>query len=267
MRISNANYNSSAKSLRMNQSMGKDSYSKNIQNQIANKQKELQNLAKAEDMSVEEKLKKKQEIEKEIADLTLQLRQHQIEQRNKQQQQQKKNSSKDDSLTASKSKQTAQKEGTGISQASMKAIISADSSMKQAQVQGSAATKLNGRAGVLEAEIKQDKAREVNTERKEAELSDIQDKSQTTVSSQMSTLSDAIETINEAASEERDSEKTEAKKTEQSKDSRTIEKDDSDDQLQTDNSKNTEKIATAAGNDEKVTTSQLINYTSVDILL
>jgi hypothetical protein len=249
----------------MNQSMGKDSYSKNIQNQIANKQKELQNLAKAEDMSVEEKLKKKQEIEKEIADLTLQLRQHQIEQRNKQQQQ--KNSSKDDSLAASKSKQTAQKEGTGISQASMKAIISADSSMKQAQVQGSAATKLNGRAGVLEAEIKQDKAREVNTERKEAELSDIQDKIQTTVSSQMSTLSDAIETINEAASEERDSEKTEAKKTEQSKDSRTIEKDDSDDQLQTDNSKNTEKIATAAGNDEKVTTSQLINYTSVDILL
>lgn len=265
MRISNANYNSSAKSFRMNQSMGKDSYSKNIQNQIANKQKELQNLAKAEDMSVEEKLKKKQEIEKEIADLTLQLRQHQIEQRNKQQQQ--KNSSKDDSLAASKSKQTAQKEGTGISQASMKAIISADSSMKQAQVQGSAATKLNGRAGVLEAEIKQDKAREVNTERKEAELSDIQDKIQTTVSSQMSTLSDAIETINEAASEERESEKTEAKKTEQSKDSRTIEKDDSDDQLQTDNSKNTEKIATAAGNDEKVTTSQLINYTSVDILL
>lgn len=265
MRISNANYNSSAKSFGMNQSMGKDSYSKNIQNQIANKQKELQNLAKAEDMSVEEKLKKKQEIEKEIADLTLQLRQHQIEQRNKQQQQ--KNSSKDDSLAASKSKQTAQKEGTGISQASMKAIISAGSSMKQAQVQGSAATKLNGRAGVLEAEIKQDKAREVNTERKEAELSDIQDKIQTTVSSQMSTLSDAIETINEAASEERDSEKTEAKKTEQSKDSRTIEKDDSDDQLQTDNSKNTEKIATAAGNDEKVTTSQLINYTSVDILL
>lgn len=264
MRISNANYNSNAKSLRMNQSMGKDSYSKNIQNQIANKQKELQNLAKAEDMSVEEKLKKKQEIEKEIADLTLQLRQHQIEQRNKQQQQ--KSSSKDDSLGASKSKQAAQKEGTGISQASMKALISADSSMKQAQVQGSAATKLNGRAGVLEAEIKQDKAREVNTEKKEAELSDIQDKILTTVSSQMSTLSDAIETINEAASEERESEKTEAKKTEQSKDSRTIEKDDSDDQLQTDNSKNTEKIATA-GNDEKVTTSQLINYTSVDILL
>lgn len=39
--------------------------------------------------------------------------------------------------------------GNGLSQASMKAMMSADSSMKQAQIQGNAATRMEGRAGVL----------------------------------------------------------------------------------------------------------------------
>lgn len=46
--------------------------------------------------------------------------------------------------------------GNGLSQVSMQAIMSADSSIKQAQVQGSTATKMKGRANVLKAEIKQD---------------------------------------------------------------------------------------------------------------
>lgn len=40
----------------------------------------------------------------------------------------------------------AGKQSTGLSQASMKAMISADSAMAQAQVQGSVATKMEGRA-------------------------------------------------------------------------------------------------------------------------
>ena len=65
----------------MNRKMATDSVSKNIQNQIANAQNQLQELSANENMSAEEKMKKRQEIQQQITDLNNQLRQHQIEQR------------------------------------------------------------------------------------------------------------------------------------------------------------------------------------------
>ena len=56
---------------------GADSYSKNIQNQIADAQKALQELSSNENLTMEEKRQKRQEIQQEIADLNQQLRQHQ----------------------------------------------------------------------------------------------------------------------------------------------------------------------------------------------
>ena len=123
----------------MNMTKATDSVSKNIQNQIANAQKQLQELSANKDMSIEEKMKKRQEIQQQITDLNNQLRQHQIEQRKEQQ---AKKSSMDDMLGGSKkTAPKAGKQSTGLSQASMKAMISADSAMAQAQVQGSVATK------------------------------------------------------------------------------------------------------------------------------
>ena len=98
---------------------------------------------------------------------------------------------------------------SGLPQASMQAIISADSSMKQAQVQASVATKMNGRAGVLESEIKLDARRGVSTERKEAELADVEEKAQDAVSSQISTLADANEVMKEASKEDQSTSATE----------------------------------------------------------
>ena len=69
----------------MNMMQLNDSVSKNIQNQIANAQKELQELSANKEMSIEEKMKKRQEIQQQIAELNQQLRQHQIEQRKEQQ--------------------------------------------------------------------------------------------------------------------------------------------------------------------------------------
>jgi len=69
----------------MNRQMATDYMSKNIQNQIANAQKQLQELSANKDMSIEEKMKKRQEIQQQITDLNNQLRQHQIEQRKEQQ--------------------------------------------------------------------------------------------------------------------------------------------------------------------------------------
>lgn len=97
----------------MNMTKATDSVSKNIQNQIANAQKQLQELSANKDMSIEEKMKKRQEIQQQITDLNNQLRQHQIEQRKEQQ---AKKSSMDDMLGGSKkTAPKAGKQSTGLS--------------------------------------------------------------------------------------------------------------------------------------------------------
>ena len=193
----------------MNMTKATDSVSKNIQNQIANAQKQLQELSANKDMSIEEKMKKRQEIQQQITDLNNQLRQHQIEQRKEQQ---AKKSSMDDMLGGSKkTAPKAGKQSTGLSQASMQAMISADSSMKQAKVQGSMATQMEGKAGVLESEIKMDKGRGASTEKKEEELADLQAKAQAATAAQVSTLADVNKKMEEAAKADQKVSKTEDK--------------------------------------------------------
>jgi hypothetical protein len=177
-----------------------DSYSRNIKEQIAQKQKELQELSKSTEMSLEDKMKKRQEIQQEIADLNSQLRQHQIEQRREQQQ------SKQDNMTNTMKDTMAnanekEKQTSGMTSTSMTGIISADNTMKQVKVQSQVKTNLEDRAGVLESEIKYDTSG--NTEAKQNELADIKSKVNNVISSQASTLSDINNTIKEAEKEDR----------------------------------------------------------------
>lgn len=180
----------------MNQAM--DPYSRNIQKQIVDAQKQLQELSSNEDMTLEEKSKKRQEIQQQISDLNMQLRQHQIEQRKEKQQ--AKSSSFDDMLGGTSK---AGSKSTGLSQASMTAMISADNSIKQAKVEGSVAMGMNGKAGVLEAEIMLDKSRGNDTQAKEEQLAEVEQKAQAATSSQLSTLADASKTMEEAAQADR----------------------------------------------------------------
>ncbi|MDE7253128.1 MAG: FlxA-like family protein [Acetatifactor sp.] len=199
----------------MGMNQATDSYSRDIQNQIANAQKQLQELSSNEDMTLEEKMKKRQEIQQQISDLNVQLRQHQMEQRRVAMggSQQAKGSSMDDMLggTGNAGNKKRGSKNTGLSQASMTAIISADSSIKQAQVQGSVATRMEGRAGVLESEIKLDQARGGVTQKKEEELAEVEQKAQAATSSQLSTLAEANKTMKEAAEAESKEEKTDSK--------------------------------------------------------
>ncbi len=174
-----------------------DSYSRNIQNQIANAQKQLQELSSNEDMTVEEKIKKRQEIQQQIRDLNMQLRQHQTEQRREKQQ--AKGSSMDDMFggTRNAGNTKAESKSTGFSQASMTAIISADSSIKQAEIQGSVATSMEGKAGVLKSEIAHNHGG--NVEQKKEELADVEQKAQAATVSQMSALADAKKTMEKTA--------------------------------------------------------------------
>lgn len=177
-----------------------DSVSKNIQRQIANKQKELQNLSSNQDMDMETKGKKRQEIMQEINDLNNQLRQRQIEQR-----QEAANARKAQGTGASitdligggghGAKSGAQ--GAGLSQINMRAMVSADSAMAQAKVQGSVAKSMENRAGVLKAEIKQDTGR-TDVEAKKKELAEVEQKMEGAAASQISTLSKASKEMEEA---------------------------------------------------------------------
>ena len=205
--------NTSIKGMNMLQS--NDSVSKNIQNKIANAQKQLQELSSNKEMSIEEKMKKRQEIQQQIADLNSQLRQHQITQRKEQQ---AKETSMNDMLGASK--QTASGTGkrtAGLSRANMKAMISADSAMAQAKIQGSVAGQMEGKAGVLETEIKLDAARGVDVEKKKEELAEVEQKATAAETAQLSTLADANKELEAAMKEERQTKRVDEKNTKEEK--------------------------------------------------
>lgn len=254
-----------------------DSVSKNIQNQIANAQKRLQELSSKDDMPLEEKMKKRQEIQQEINSLNQQLKQHQIEQRKERQ---SGGTSMDDMLGGNQGAKTETKGGeSGLSQSGMQAVISAGSSIKQAQVQGSVATRLEGRANVLKAEIKQDAGR--NNEAKEAELALTEEKAMNATASQVNTLADANRAIEKAAEADRsdksgksekktktESEKTDAERQEVKKAS----EDESDDAVskaaaQPPQDAITENAAAGAANAANTANAPLSGYKHVDVLL
>lgn len=195
-----------------------DAVSKNLRRQITEAQKELQELSANTEMSPEQKSKKRQEIQKEIFELNNQLRQHQIEEKQKERQKQ---DSFDDMLGGGKKKEKndAKHQNSGLSAGGMEAMISADTSMKQAKVQGDVATKMEGKSGVLEMEIKLDSARGGDTRGKKAELADIEKKAENAADSQLSTLAEASRKMEEAAKAENTSGKSQAgEKTEEEKD-------------------------------------------------
>ena len=174
-----------------------DMASKSLQSQIASAQKQLQELSSNDRMSVEEKRKKRQELQKQIADWNNQLRQHQIEERKKKQQEQKK------ANTDTRQKQnTTQGAGNGLSGESMQAMIGADVSVKQAKIQSSTTGRMEGKARVLETEAKN--SSEVVAERKQEEAGDLQAKVQTAVQAQMDTLAEAEDSLAKAADQNKD---------------------------------------------------------------
>ena len=182
-----------------------DAESRRIQKEISNVQKKLQELSSNDEMDAEEKMKKRQELQKQITELNNELRQHQIEQRREEQQ--KRNSSMDE-LTE-KSGETSGKDKN------MKAMISADNAMNQAKVQESVSTHMEGRAAVLEIEIRIDQGKGGSTEGKEKELAKAEKAVANATTSQAETLGEANQELKEENSvQEKEKEKKESEGTE-----------------------------------------------------
>lgn len=179
---------------------GQDAVSRSIKQQIAELQKQMQQLSSNSDISAEEKMKKRQELQKEISSLNMELRQHRIEQQNAERQ--KAAEKQDRSSEASEptgGKKASHQEG--ISQAGMQSIISGDASVKQAKIQGSVAKQAEGRANVLKAEMKQDGPGK-STEAKEKQLARAEQTAAAAQSAQADTLAEANRTLKEAGKEE-----------------------------------------------------------------
>ena len=197
---------------------GGDPVSKQIQRQIADAKKQLTDIASNKEMGMEEKAKKRQELQKLIGDLNNQLRQHQIEQRraavNQEGNKEKKDSSLEEMLGKSK-KNRDKKEGDkkqGFSEARMEAIISADSSMKMAKVQGDVSEKMENKVAVLESEIKLDDGRGEGTERKREEADRLEKRAYQAADIQFSTLEEANNKMQEADKKEKEETETENRK-------------------------------------------------------
>jgi len=129
----------------------------------------------------------------------------------------------------------------------MQAIISASSAMTMVQRQGSVATSMKGREGILETEIKLDSARGGNVEKKQEELEEVQKKLTQVQTTQMDTLSDANKQLEEARKEDQKAE-AEAKKK--------AEKKEKDEEVKT-----TEKV-----NNEEINETQDTNIHNVEVV-
>lgn len=180
---------------------------KNLQQQIERLQQELKEISANQETPAETKMKKRQELQKQTSALQIQLRQRQIEAKREE-------SSFDDLLGAKGQGGSNAAQSVGLSADSMTAMISADQSVKQANVQGSTATKMNGKANVLETEITLDSARGGDTSQKQAELSDAAAAAQKAEASQLSTLAEASEALQNAAKNEKSDKRTDANREE-----------------------------------------------------
>lgn len=190
------NFNSQAVPNRAGQ---EDAFTKRLKSQIADVQKKMQELSSNQDMSMEEKMKKRQELQKQISDLNMQLRQHQIELR-KEKMQQKQATEKD--TKQKKDNEKADEDNAGLSEAGMRAVMSAESSIKQSKIQGNVATRMEDRAGVLKTEIKIGHG---DVESKKEELADVEQKAMNAKASQFSTLGKAeseLEGVSRAENDE-----------------------------------------------------------------
>ena len=173
---------------------------KDLQRQIEDLKNQMKELSSNSELTPEMKSKKRQDLQKQISDLEVQLRQRQMEV--KREEAMKKSSqdySMDEMLGTKQRAGKSDKQNTGLSSGSMEAMISADASMKQADVHGSTARKMEGRAGVLEAEIKQDSAMGCKPEGKEEALAETKARANEATAAQMGSLAQANKATKEAA--------------------------------------------------------------------
>ena len=195
---------------------------RDLQRQIEDLQNRMKELSSNPELTAEMKAKKRQELQKQISDLEMQLRQRQMEVKREEIAKRQENYSMDEMLGTKQQTKKSGKQNTGLSSGSMEAMISADTSMKQADVSGSVTRKMEDRAGVLETEIKLDRSRGFVAEWKDEALAETQTKANEAASAQMSALAQADKAAEKAVEESKEQDEEEKDKVESGKDDNTF---------------------------------------------
>lgn len=201
-----------------------DSISKNIQNEISDVQRKRQELSSKEDIPVEEKQKKRREMQQEISRLNTQLRQRQAEMRREKQkellseemktdpdktkeEEAKKVETKEAGQTGKDGREIREEEkkGTeeenkaiGISGTGMQETVAADLAMRQLRSRQSVISGMENDIAILQGEIRQDEARGANVEQKQAALKKQEEKVQKASAPRFSVLDNTYKVIVDA---------------------------------------------------------------------
>lgn len=187
-----------------------DSKSKEFQNQIADAQNQLKDLAADKELGEDEKEKKRKEIQQQIKELNSRLRQHQI-QMQKEEREKRANVAVTDEKQGSGIKEET-KETSVNAQTSVKAILSANTAIDHARKHGNMNLEMEGRVRVLQNEIKQDIQYGKNTEQKQKELEKLEKKAVKVKGAKMSYLASASREMKRAAETEKEADRTFKKK-------------------------------------------------------
>ncbi len=139
---------------------------KNLQSQISELQKQLQQLSKDDSSDKQALADKRKEIQQQIADLNAQIRQRQAEIRKEKQQPKETSEPKSDTP-----KQAKNQEGFSLSESSN--LLAASNTLQQSKAVGGVIARSEGRANILKSEIATDKSRGADTTYKEKELSKV----------------------------------------------------------------------------------------------
>lgn len=165
-----------------------DAISKSIENEISDVQRQRQQVSK-QDLSADEKMKKRQELQQEISRLNNQLRQRQAEARKKQNKEEvakerdaenvKADNEKKEQAAVSKKDETKEKEAESKTVEMQDAkkdkikeqtVVSAEVAVSQSRLQSKVVSGIQNDINILKGEIRQDKARGENVDDKKEQL-------------------------------------------------------------------------------------------------
>lgn len=138
---------------------------KNLQNRIAELQKQIQSLSENDSLDPKAKSEKKQELQKQIASINAEIRQIRI-----QAQKENRAAAKPDEKEAE-----PKKFKDGFDEKDASTLLNASNSLKQSKTVGAVIKSSEGRARILTSEIETDKARGADTSAKERELQRIEE--------------------------------------------------------------------------------------------
>jgi hypothetical protein len=187
-----------------------DFETKSFQNKIASAQTQLQKLSANNEMSSEEKAKKRQEIQKQIMELNNMLRERKAELRREKQQkaaEAEEGNNGEGTLPGQQGKpetvhiESNTSSSPGISSRHMKSVISADAAIDKAELADNISNELENRVQVLQGEIRQAEANGGYVEAKKGEVQSLENKVAKISGAKMNIISGAISEMKQAVKE------------------------------------------------------------------